>query len=742
MKTCERCPDLAPKVILGKGPSNPKLIIIGDPPGHDEYTANEPFVGLSGRFLNGALKRIGIRRDEVYLTSVIKCRPPGNRKPTLPEMGNCLDEYLINELAQLSCKTIVTVGELATKIVCGKCDAIGKIRGTPLKSQLSAHNVIPTVHPSFIIRGNMEYFGIFVGDILKAWRVENEELDLNVERRYIYDPHSAEATDYINRCLETGYSADIESTGLDPHRSEVLGIAICNEPHTGLFFKLPENEIEVKRILAHPCAKIFQFGQFDTYFLETKGYEVNGWEFDTKYAQKLIAPELPSSLSFLSSVYTPYPYYKGYAGKEIRKTVTSVPQQVLAEYCITDADATEIVAIELKKELEEYGMTDLMRRTVMPLAHLVVKMRKRGIRIDLEALEQERVNIGPEVASRKKWFEDKGVNPNSPKQLGNFLKNTHNLPLPKTKTGYTTDSETLTKLHRKYDLPILQQVLDYRDKAKQLSTYIKPIAEKQFNGRIHTELVVGGTTTGRLSSRDPNMQNIPPNLRHVFLPEPNHLIVDADYKQLELHVLAVLSADAALMQDLNSGVYIPIEIGKSMGWDDERAKAHKRILKAVMYGTLYGRGARAIAIEFGITTKEAEAIQRAFLQRFTAVNRYLEGERKQATEQGNITTPFGRRRHFVGSRVATQAYNFKIQSCAADIMSNALIEIEHNIPGGLILSVHDSAVLTIHKEKIDETMPLLKAILERPVAEMRNFSFPATIEVGENWRDVEEYDGV
>jgi len=577
---------------------------------------------------------------------------------------------------------------------------------------------------------------VFINDLQKALDIEEGRRIPDPEVNYMTNPFSEEGNEYINSCKRYGYSCDIETTGLSPYKGKILGLAISCEPGTGIFFKLPEMEDLVRNVLTADCSKTFQFGQFDVFFLKQKGYDVTRWEFDTKYAQNLIAPGLPSALSFLSSIYTMYPYYKDYLGTEMRKNMAAVPQDALAEYCIRDADVTEIVRRELKDELEDDSLTSLMKTITMPLAHAVVDMRLNGLRIDQEVLDNYQDSYGPNTERLKEHFEKLGVNPNSPKQIGEYLVNVHHLPMKVTKTGRPkTDARTIKNLHKKYNIPILDLLIRYRENSKIYSTYIEGIDKIKVNNRLHADLIVGGTETGRLSCRNPNLQNQPKDIRDIFIPEDGHLFVDADYNQLEMHVLYVLSKDKQLGYDLTNDVYIPTEIGKSMGWDEEKCSLMKKVLKGVMYGTLYGRGARAIAIEFGMRVSEAKEVQTGFLDRYPGVRGYLEGERSTATTTGIIVTPFGRRRQFIGDRVATQSYNHKIQSCAGDILSTSTIKVHRRIPRLLKLTIHDEILLSVPEEAVEYWKGELVRIMEEPVPQMDGYSFPASVSTGKNWRE-------
>ena len=734
-RTCDLCEDLSPKIVRGIGPTNPKLIILGSAPDEDDERKGFPQAGGKGKVFSATLGPAGLQRSELYITNVVKCRPSNNRKPTRIETANCFST-LKDELRRINCKTIVTLGDYPTKSIVNTGHNISKIRGTPMYSSELRCDVIPTFDPKFLMQGKFHMMGVVINDLKKALSITNGvEIDPPVD--YLTDPHSDEGRDYIERCIKNGCSCDIESTGLDPYNGSVIGVSFSVEPRTALYCSFNLHESTIRKILNSGAPITFQYGQFDTYFLKVHGVRVRNWAWDTKYAQNLIAPELPASLAFLNSIYTMYPYYKEYGGTEIRKNIAATPKDVLQFYCNRDADVTEIARIKLKEEVESNNLDDVMNNITMPLARAVVGMRINGIKLDLDALQKWKDYAGPNTEILKDWFEKLGVNPNSGAQVGRYMIDALNISLGNTPTGKPkTDAKTIKSICARYEHPFLDNLLKYREVSKINSTYVETIERFRHGDRLRSELVVGGAETGRLSSRDPNLQNVPESLRNIFIPETNHTLIDADYTQLEMYVLAALSGDILLHNDLNNGVYVPTVIGQSMGWSVEECQLKKKILKGVMYGTLYGRGARAIAIEFGLKVAEAQSIQNSFLDRYPDVKEYLYNERATANRDKKITTPFGRYRHFVGPRAATQSFNYKIQSCASDIMSTTLIQIYNTFPHYTRLSVHDSVILTSPKNQLTDVRVKLKTLLQQPIPQMWNKVFPADIKVGQNWRDV------
>jgi len=410
-----------------------------------------------------------------------------------------------------------------------------------------------------------------------------------------------------------------------------------------------------------------------------------------------------------------------------------------------------------KEKLESDNITALYCDMELPLCRVLYEMEHSGFKLDTNGLAA----YGDKLKSMQHDLEERiymlaggEFNINSPKQLGEVLFERLGLPsMKKTKTGYSTNAEILEKL-RPYH-PIIDEVLEYRKVAKLCSTYVDGLIKvADENGFVHTLFKQTGTATGRLSSAEPNLQNIPirtemgHELRRFFVPcDENHVLIDADYSQIELRLLAHIANDETMINAFLSGEDIHASTASAVfnvPISEVTSELRKRA-KAVNFGIVYGIGAFSLAIDLGITKKQADEYIKSYLERFAAIDRYLKGTIESAYEKGYVETIFGRRRYIpelsatnkmtkaFGERVAM---NSPIQGSAADIIKIAMINTRRalkkaNIDAKLILQVHDELVVEASRDCADKAAEILRSEMENAV----KLSVPLSVEltVGDTW---------
>ena len=416
----------------------------------------------------------------------------------------------------------------------------------------------------------------------------------------------------------------------------------------------------------------------------------------------------------------------------------------------------------LEKELSELGMTALLHNIEIPLSPVLASMELYGFRLDSEGLHgyiESLKALMHQTEERIYMLAGREFNINSPKQLGEVLFDEMGLPvLKKTKTGYATDAETLTKL-RNND-PIVEEILFYRQVAKLVGTYgDNIIALCDENGRIHTSFNQTGTATGRLSSVDPNLQNIPVRgelgreLRKFFVPEnSDYVLLDADYSQIELRLLAEISGDEHMREAFLTGEDVHASTAsKVFRVPPESVTPQLRSrAKAVNFGIVYGIGDFSLAQDIGVSRKAAREYIDSYLATYTKVGEYLENTKAEARKNGYTVTMFGRRRPIpelsaknknlqaFGERVAM---NSPIQGSAADIIKIAMIEVyralkDSDIDARLILQVHDELIIECHKSCVDEASRILREKMEGAVKTV--VPLTAEVSVGESWLDAKQ----
>ncbi|MBE6589959.1 MAG: DNA polymerase I [Ruminococcaceae bacterium] len=411
----------------------------------------------------------------------------------------------------------------------------------------------------------------------------------------------------------------------------------------------------------------------------------------------------------------------------------------------------------LLERLEADGQTELFETLEMPLARVLADMETAGFRIDREGIARYGEQLGTVAAALEGqiyFHAGREFNIHSPKQLGEVLFDTLGLPhAKKTKTGYSTNAEILEKL-RPYH-PIIEDILDYRQVTKLKSTYadgLLKVADE--TGRVHTNFKQTGTATGRLSSTEPNLQNIPVRtelgreLRRFFLPEnEDYVIIDADYSQIELRLLAHVAEDSNMIRAFREGVDIHTSTAATVfGVEQSEVTGEMRKkAKAVNFGIMYGIGAFSLSDDIGVSRAEAQAYIDQYLAGFPGIDAYFKRVIEGGYEKGFVTTLFGRRRYIpelagnnkmqqkFGERVAM---NSPIQGTAADIIKLAMIRVHERLKKSgldarLILQVHDELLIEAHRKDADEAERILREEMENAVS----YSVPLDVDIhqGNNW---------
>jgi DNA polymerase-1 len=490
-----------------------------------------------------------------------------------------------------------------------------------------------------------------------------------------------------------------------------------------------------------------------------EGLSTDGFVFDTALAAYLLSPTDGS--------YELDKLFVSYYNCEIQPQVDYTEENAfsplgnapMAEASLL-AHVAAVAALHetLKPKLEETGMLSLLTDLELPLCPVLAEMERAGVLVDRQALADFGVMLDQGIRTSQGEiyrYAGREFNINSPKQLGVILFEELGLPpLKKTKTGYSTNAEILEKLRRYH--PIVQEVLEYRQLAKLKSTYVdgllKVIAP---DGRIHTSFQNTVTATGRLSSTEPNLQNIPvrttlgAEMRKMFIAAPGNVLVDADYSQIELRLLAHIADDKEMQEGFRSGVDIhTITASQVFGVPVELVtKSMRSSAKAVNFGIVYGISEFSLAQDIGVSRNEAKAYMERYFEKYSGVRSYMNRIVAQAKEDGYVSTVMGRRRPLpeinssnfnqrsFGERVALNA---PIQGTAADIIKLAMIRVQNRLKaqgltGRLVLQVHDELIVECPREESEQVAALLKEEMEQ----VASLSVPlqADAQVGSCWAD-------
>ena len=565
---------------------------------------------------------------------------------------------------------------------------------------------------------------------------------------------------------------DTETTSLNPREARPLGIAFSFEPHRACYVVCPEDPDQAAAVLNEfrtffkdeNIAKIGHNLKYDISLLKWHGIEVRGPLFDTMLAHSMKEPEMTHGLDYLSELYLgyrPIPTSQliGERGKE-KRNMRDVPLEQLAEYACEDADVTFQVAGLLRREIEERGVNQVCYEVECPLIPVLVDMEFEGIRLNVDALQAYSQQLQEEIGALQQsiWAAaGHEFNIDSPKQLGVVLYEELCLvDNPKrTATGqYSTREAELQRLASKHQ--IVQDVLEYRNAVKLKSVYVDqlPSAVNPKTGRVHTHYNQAWTATGRMQSADPNLQTIPirkvrgREIRAAFVPRSaEHLILSADYSQIELRVMAELSGDEAMKQAFISGEDIhTVTASKVFQVDaDDVTRAMRDKAKMVNFGIIYGISAFGLQQRLNIPRTEARNLIDNYFEKYPRVREWIDGTIEFARKNGFVSTQTGRRRylrdiasrnHSLRAAAERLAMNSPIQGTAADMLKLAMIKVhaalrEGNFQTKMLLTVHDEIVFDMHRDEQTGVIPFIKECMSTALS----MSVPIVVEtgVGKNW---------
>lgn len=566
---------------------------------------------------------------------------------------------------------------------------------------------------------------------------------------------------------------DTETTSLDALQAELVGISFCFKIHQAYYIPLPENRAETLKILEtfrpfFENTEILKIGQnikYDLIVLANYGIALKGPLFDTMLAHYVIKPELRHSMDFLAETYL---HYKPIATEELigakgkkQKSMRDVPVQQVAEYCNEDTDVTFQLKKVFAPQLKETKTEQVFETVEMPLVPVLAHMEREGVRIDAEFLKEYSHELDKEAqALEKKVYEQAGeaFNLASPRQLGEVLFEKLKLDpkAKKTKTGqYATGEDVLLKLASKH--PIVNDILEYREITKLKSTYVDALPQliNLQTGRVHTSYMQAVAVTGRLSSQNPNLQNIPirtergKKIRKAFIARnEEYVLLSADYSQIELRLVAEMSGDKNMIEAFQQGKDIhTATAAKVYGVAEiEVTKEMRHKAKSVNFGIIYGQGAFGLAENLGISRTEAKEIIDNYFKQFPGIKQYMEKQIAFAREHGYVQTLLGRKRWLSDINSANftvrgfaerNAINMPLQGTAADMIKLAMIHIykhlqQINSKSFMILQVHDELIFDVHQAELEHLKKIVVDIMQQALP-LQHVPIVAEVGVGPNW---------
>jgi DNA polymerase I len=750
-----------------------RFAVVGEAPGHQEANRGEPFIGPSGRLLNRVLEYHGIAREEVILTNATLCRPPtdsnGKNVPPPREAVQCCSTRLASDLAGV--EKVLALGNTAAQVLLGTNEKITSLRiGPPRPSRLvDGLEVVSSIHPAACLRSG-DMFPSLVNDAGKLQRVPPQW----EPPTYVVATEVEQALSYIQQLIDRPeldeLVIDIE-TGIDkensydhPNHYQMLCIGICYAKGKAVVIGeeplLDAGVLKLLGALLRSRKLVEQNGKFDNSGLYPLFGDIRTW-FDTMLASYCI-DERPGNhgLKANSTEKLGAPDYERdiqkYLGTGKAKNYATIPRPILYKYNAYDVTCTWDLKEYFVPELDRLGLREL-HDFLVAAANELKFLELNGITIDKEwnrelagiylerlaELEEKMDACLPEGAVYDKKG---GINPRSPKQLKEYFSD-QEIKLPDT----TADTITALKDRLKPGpvLDFVELLLQHRLKAKRYGTYIKGIISRTYRGRVYTTYSLHGTTSGRLASRNPNLQNIVRDKeikRQFTVSKPGNIFVAADQKQAEGRVICTLAQEPYL-RDIFSDTSRDLfdEMGRDLYGKDVFTKDERVRIKAYFYGLGYGREAYSIAAEYGMSVREAEEGLRAFMDLIPNVKAWQQRTRQLILDGEDLVTSFGRRRRFWlitrenQKDVLNEGLSYMPQSIASDITLAALTRLRPMLRGlaFLRLTIHDALVAECAEERREEVGHLLSTVMVEEGAKWTDYvPFAVDLSYGKNWGEL------
>ena len=762
--------------------NQPDVLFIGEAPGKTEQETGLAFQGRAGKLLQKTLKEIGI--DNFAIANVVACRPEGlnaygkvvDRKPTSTEIRHCGENFdaIINHIKP---RYIAALGATACSRLKVK-GGITSVRG--VMSETPYGQVLPIFHPAYILR-SPNFKVEFKQDLNLLKNFIDGKVDIKKPQGdyiIIEDPTEMEALEK-DMASRKAFSFDIETDGLRFYKDTIMGIGFCNRVGQAYYVPLHksvskepywgEHQTDVisalKRIMTNPVKKMAHNGKFDVKFIDYQwGIRTKNFAVDTMLLHYILDENRPHGLKSLAGFY--FPEMKDY-DKYLREALTikdfdeesfgNVPVDILGPYCAMDCETTYRLAKKLVPELKG-KLKKLFYNFYMPLSKVYQASEIVGVKIDVPYIKNiyaENEAKLVDVEAKIYGLAGKEFNIASTKQLNEVLF---------TEMGYPVTLETASKAPSTSELalkllikklgskaPIVPLILEFRGLKKMNTTYLKPMLEKtDENDRIHPSFLLHGTVTGRVSSKGPNIQNIPrdPRIKGMFIPDKGYKFVEIDYSQAELRVMAFYSKDKLMTEQYvnKQDIHLATASFIFMKKPEDITKDERKTAKLVNFGYLYGAtpqkahssiNERVAAEKEVITLVEAKKFREKFFANYFGINRFIANTRRNILKHGRIKSCFGRIRRLPQvespleekkAEAQRQGLNALIQGTASDLTQLALIRVHKFLlpyKSRFLFTVHDAIVMEIHEDEV-HLVDKIKEIMEEKVT---GFDFPLIADI-------------
>lgn len=771
-------------------------LVIAEAPGEQEDVSGIPLCGGAGRWFDFGCKKAGVRREELTLLNVINCRPPQNVFPTDSEAARyitredagraveqCLKAHVRPVLEERRWDRIDLLGDKPLRFLAGLGEGIFKWRGSPM--EVCGSRAMPTLHPAYIAR-DQSMLPVFINDLAKGTQEPPEHYNLQP------------TLDDVRRFSAKEFAFDIETAYWWGDHTKVTMVGLSDRLYHAMVVPFEGAYIDqLKRIFREARALIGHNSiQFDLPVLADNGVvpsdDCQLW--DTMLLQHLRFPDLPHDLEFVGSQFSSKPAWKS-------------DKKNFELYCARDVDVTLQAFRQLKPMIEAEGLMDLYKLVQVPLAKICKGMNVLGVKIDPERIVEVRERIKEECRAEEKalpeclqtrqitvrkrrpapegtlgksgkpvkFVYDEVQEDESPwassKQVGEYLYTTLGLsPVHDLKTGkITTGKMAIAKLYNRTKNPAILAIGKLRKKASILNLFAK---EEMLRAKtVHSHFNVHGTNSGRLSSSEPNLQNITEAARCLYVPRhKGWTLIDVDYSGIENRLTAYFANDVNRLNRFLSipdysehkhaaSVFFGIpydEVEKDNDKDAPYGKA-----KRIVHGSNYGMGAKKIATMYDMDFNETKELLAKWKAELGATVRWQNQLAERAKREGFLTTPFGRKRWFYTTSYYTESLSFLPQSAAADVIFRAMLGIMYERinwpldqiqkivqyveplprPANLLVQVHDSLILECPNEILPNVIGCLKRVMEQPWKELGGLVLPIGIATGPSWGETEKYKG-
>jgi len=799
---CEQCPMRAkfPENNLVPPQMGPSLrLVIAEAPGAEEAIEGKPLVGGSGRIQDSLWRKAGVQRDQLTILNTVNCRPPNNAYPTSKEarsyctesegreiVSHCFQSHVKPVLESRPWDRIDAIGNESLKLLTGKTEGIMKWRGSPLPLKGETKpRVIGTLHPSYLMRDSARIPDT-ISDIQKGIQVPPQYYNTHptVEEIQAFSPKQLVFDIETNR-----YTEQITMVGVSDFGNPYHVIVV---PFAGIYIA------ELRRIFANAEEAIGQnIIQFDLPRLADAGVVISPdcqvWDIMLMY--HLIAPDSAAyDLEHIASICT-----QMVAWKHVKAD--------MPWYCAGDVDATAQSYRAIRPRLDQMKLTNLYKYVQIPLAKICKLMSDTGIKVDPNNIKKQRVRYIGELAELEAQLPidlkpyDKPIKVRQLAPAGTLgksgkpIKYIHvpstervvpwqssktverylydKLALPKqlhAKTKkVTTDKTALDRLFRKTKLPFLKQLAEIRHLDEVIGTFLKDADhDKQVAvGRIHTNFLVHGTNTGRLASSSPNMQNVPPIAKHIYVPSHSDwCFVEADFSSLENRLASWYADDADRLKRLaipgfNEHRWLASQIFNLPEEEINKKSDEYGRAKHTNHGADAGMGPRKMSVQYNIPEKDCKDLLTMWKKLNWASAQWQERTGNQAMKDGVLTTAFGRKRWFWSQTAYTEGIRFMLQSSGADICYRSMIALMYErigwpvelalkvvpkvfplpYPARLILQVHDSLLVECPYALVEEVKACLTAAMEQLWPELAGYMIPVAVKVGnpgESWGELKD----